>query len=177
MGDLNAKTTNLPSLKDALEVGDWFDTATIPHLQETWQQNEDGTTNFPKQQPLPNCWAHGGKKPTRRTFIFCNRRGLGMLQWAATGPWGQFDVHAMQGVGIKPITPAMGNRIRHLQSLHPEEPDDSSPDHTGAATLPATGPSRNQEGEKRPGKKNGRPKSNSTWKLPSLNVPDRWTKH
>ena len=44
-----------------------------------------------------------------------------MLRWTAVGPWGQFDVHAVQAVGLKAADNVRLKRIKKLASLHPEE--------------------------------------------------------
>ena len=46
---------------------------------------------------------------------------LAKLRWAATGPWGMFDVHACVAVGIQAAKSVPIRKLKVLASLHPEK--------------------------------------------------------
>ena len=120
VGDLSAKVSTLPALRDALEQGDWIDVGATPHLRKLWAGEDTLSALVPQGWPTPNCWAHGAKAPTRRTYVLANRRALTMLVGITTGPWAQFDVHALVYTSLKSVEPTTVRKQRALATLHPD---------------------------------------------------------
>ena len=118
-GDLNADISSLPTLKNLLDTQSWVDVGAQEHWSQQWA--EPGQIAFDTQRacPAPNCWAHNAKGPKRRTYTLCNRQALVMIQWAAVGPWAEFDVHATLTVGIATAEAVRTRKLKQLASLQP----------------------------------------------------------
>ena len=145
VGDLNAKATSLPTLVAALAAGDWVDVGSLRHLHVPWSQSTADAGLVPQGWPTPNCWAHGAKAPTRRTFVLANRRALTMLDCVTVGPWTQVDVHAQVYMGVKPVAPVTIKRQRNLATLHPPaKPTPSDPQATERDKVAAANAHREQ---------------------------------
>ena len=127
-GDFNAKIATLPALRDAVEAGEWIDVGALPHLRRRWHTATGEEALEDRQWPAPHCWAHGAKRPARRTYLFANRRALTMLDGAAVGPFGIFDVHAPLLAIMKPAESVTVRQLRKVASLHPEEFPDATDD-------------------------------------------------
>ena len=71
--DLNNDLLKVPTVAAALEEGDWFDVASYPHLQQTWESSP--ARQQPEQQRsqgvAPTCWAHGGKASDSQGIPTC----------------------------------------------------------------------------------------------------------
>ena len=119
-GDLNAKLKNLPALQEAMDTGEWTDIGTLQHLHVDWQHELGISPPGAQQWPAPNCWAHGARQPSRRTYTLANRRALLAITGAAVGPWSLVDVHAPLLTVLKPIPAVPVRRLRQVATLQPE---------------------------------------------------------